>query len=997
MASALAARRGQATIVGLVTLLACAALAIAPAYTALAVAEVEAAAVEGAPVQHRLISISKRQGRGEVGAPDPVPEVRRAFSPPGFIAVTGGHANGDLDPAVWGGEFDAVVAHRAQMCDALVVTGDCPAAAGEILLPAAQAARAGLAAGDHVDISQRGEDLPRLRVVGVYQVEDTGDPYWADGALVGVGPDADPTALTLFTAAETLAEYERVTYTYDLVATPEAFAGADAATVWAGLTPRLAELSKQGFTVTTDLETLVERIGREQRNMTTGMTVGVAILLLFTWFTLVVALRGAAAQIRGDVGWWRLHGVPSGRCWLGALSQGAAPLLVGGLIGAAAGLLVSTRLSLAPEAWDGALVVALSLVGLALGGGLAVVVASQIGTLRSPVRDLIRQAPARRARWRRSVVDLVVVVLAVVAVGQALTVGRDAEGMALLAPALATLAIAFTAAWLSHPLVAALGSRALRSGRLTVALVSASLARRGGVHSTFAVATVAVGLVTVGLVGWDTQERTQWARAAFESGAHRVVAVAPVDPDQLLAAVRAVDPAGTEAMAVIRRPAIGGEPPVLAVDSDRLGVMVDWRDEYGGELTKITAALRPVEPEPVTLSSEQVSLLAAGADWSGEDVYVRLLFSVLDTGEQTSTVLGPLEAEAAEHVGDVPDCAAGCRLVGLQVLGPPDGATDHRPPTDGTWVEMQGLTAGDGTEVGAGVLTDPTRWRPAVDRNVKGPALTASDNALQVTVAMVTDESHIRDDWAYVVDTPVPVPVVSAGWVRDPIEELLLSVFSWQAVPVEEVATTSLLPMSRGDGVLVDVEYVDRLRPAFAPPVGAEVWLSASAPASIVDELRAAGLHPLREETFADHLSQLQAGGSAVAVRFQAAVSVIGLLLAAGVVLVAAAQQRSGHAAELAALRVQGVSARVVRAVGYSEALAVVAAATVVGVVAGVAGAAVARVLHPGFVDGWRLLPPSNPGPIPVVAAGALAFVVLGVAGVAAAVSLLRSTRRVAS
>src|SRR5690606_20426437 len=196
------------------------------------------------------------QGRGEVGAPDPVPEVRRAFSPPGFIAVTGGHANGDLDPAVWGGEFDAVVAHRAQMCDALVVTGDCPAAAGEILLPAAQAALAGLAAGDHVDISQRGEDLPRLRVVGVYQVEDPGDPYWADGALVGVGPDADPTALTLFTAAETLAEYERVTYTYDLVATPEAFAGADAATVWAGLTPRLAELSKQGFTVTTDLETL---------------------------------------------------------------------------------------------------------------------------------------------------------------------------------------------------------------------------------------------------------------------------------------------------------------------------------------------------------------------------------------------------------------------------------------------------------------------------------------------------------------------------------------------------------------------------------------------------------------------------------------------------------------------------------------------------------------------------------------------------------------------
>lgn len=992
MASVLTARRGQATIVALVTLVACTALTVAPAYAAAAIAEVEVAAVAGTPIDQRLISITRRLGANETGAPDPVAELRRSFEPAGFIAVTGGYASGDLDRQVWGAPLEAALAHRDQVCDALVVTGDCPTAAGEVLLPAAEAVSAELSVGDEVEISQYGQEPRALRVVGVYQVQDPTDPYWADGAMVGLGRGADPNKLTLFTAPATLAEFDRVTYTYDLVATAEAFRGVDAAALWADLNAQLGQARRVDFSVTTDLAALVERIGAEQRNVTVGVTVGVAILLVFTWFTLAVALRGAAAQIRGDVGWWRLHGVPSGRGWVAVVGQGAVPLLAGAALGVAAGVLLALGLPIEGAARARALTLASLLVGLAVVGGLVAAVASQLGTLRTPVRELIRRIPARRPRWRRSLVDIALVVLATLAVGQALTVGRDADGMALLAPAMATLAVALTAAWLLPPFVASLGGRALRAGRLAGALVSASLTRRGGVQPMFSVAAVAVGLLTTGLIGWDTQARAQWERAALESGADRVITVAPVDPARLLAAVRSVDPAGTEAMAVVRRPVVGGQPPVLAVDSPRLGVVVDWREQYGGEVARVAQALRPVAPDPVLVTAQRISVTAAGADPTGAEVNLRLLWYTSDSGEPVSTVVGPLSAGVDSYVGELPGCEAGCRLAALQVLGPPADETGHAPPGAGTWVEVHGLV-GDGVEVDSGVLTDPIRWRPAVGQSALGPVLTAGDSALRMTVPSAEGDL-VRDDWAYFVDTPVRAPVVSSRWFRGPVEELRLSALPGEPVPVEEVMTTSLLPLSRGDGVLIDLEYAERLRPAFAPPVGAEVWLAASAPDSIVDALQAAGLTPLREETLATSLSHLRAEGSAVAVRFQAAVALIGLLLAAGVVLVAAAQERSQRAAELAALRAQGVGARVIRAVSYGQVMAVVAAATVVGVVAGVVGAAVARVLHPGFVDGWRLLPPPMPRPGPVVVAALFALVALGAAAVAAAAPLLRRSRQ---
>src|SRR5690606_5203006 len=147
-------------------------------------------------------------------------------------------------------------------------------------------------------------------------------------------------------------------------------------------------------------------------------------------------------------------------------------------------------------------------------------------------------------------------------------------------------------------------------------------------------------------------------------------------------------------------------------------------------------------------------------------------------------------------------------------------------------------------------------------------------------------EPLFRADRVSFMDAPLPIPVVSANWERDPFTEARLTPLSGEPLPVTEVATASLMPRGRDEGVLVDLEYADRLRDDGSVVTGAEVWLSASAPATIVDELRGAGLTPLNETSLSQHRERLAAQGNAVAARFQIMVALICLLLAGGVVVV---------------------------------------------------------------------------------------------------------------
>lgn len=1027
VASALAARRGQTIIVGLVALLACAAVTAAPWYAVSATQQVGVAAVAGAPVEERLISVSWWVGPDDQAPEHPVGEVRKQFSPAGFTSVAGGSASADLQNPDTGRSAEVALAYRQDMCDHLVVKGSCPHAAGEVILPGPLADRLALGVGDTLAVTQDEDRLGTARVVGVYRVGDPSDPYWGDGSLVGLGsPDTEPPVA--FTVLKALPSYGQVTYTDDLLANPGAFATTDARALHRQLEAELSELRTQGYTSTTgEVPSLLDRIARDRQNVTAGVVVGVAVLLLLTWFTLAVVLRAAVVQVRGDVGWWRLHGGPPGRGWLLVLGQGAVPLVIGALLGAAAGLGLGQVLAgtLAAGAGRTALAISLALVVLTVAGGFVAVVAAQFGTVRTPVRELLRRVPARRGRWRRSLIDLILVVVAAAAVGQALAVG-DVEGLALFAPWLAGLALALIAAWAIPPLASWLAARALHAGRLAIALVAASMARRPGTNRLFALAAVAVALLTTAFVTWDTGTSTQWQRAALETGADRVITVAPVDTARLLAAVRDADPTGTEAMAVVRRPGIAGDPPVLAVDSTRLGVIAGWRTEYGGDTGQVAAALRPSEPRPATIHAGSLALKASGtagpAGPAGTAVRLRVRLRTLDSGRAVDAVTARLADRPDSYRLRVPACAAGCRLVGVQLLGAEkagapgteaasadtangdsggtasgETAPGYARASSGAQVKIYGLTgAGSGTgaggkATGGGLLGDAARWRPALGPRDLGPAISADGGALRLTVRHPPEDVQLeRNDWAYVVDTPVPLPVLTAGWRPDPSGEMRVAPLSGAAVPTEVARTASLIPSLGKTGVLVDLAYADRLVPFPLAGDTSQVWLSASAPPSLVDDLESAGLTPLREDSLSDHLERLGDAGHPVGVRFDVVVTLVGLLLAAGAVLVHAAQERASRASELAALRAQGVRTGVIRLVGYAGMAAVLGAATVVGLVAGLVGAAIARVLDPGFVDGWRVLPTAPITALPVGYAAAVAVLVLGAAVVATAVLLVR-------
>src|SRR5690606_39994141 len=173
IASALAARRGQALIVLLVAVLASAATAMAPWYAVSAIRQVAVDAMAGAPPGSALISVSV-QRTDEQAELDPSGDLRATFDPDGFTTVVG--ATSPLRLAGQGreveGETETVggtLAYREDMCAHLAIQGDCPTAAGEVLIPASLAEAEGIDLRDPVRIVRSGQELPGARVVGVYQ------------------------------------------------------------------------------------------------------------------------------------------------------------------------------------------------------------------------------------------------------------------------------------------------------------------------------------------------------------------------------------------------------------------------------------------------------------------------------------------------------------------------------------------------------------------------------------------------------------------------------------------------------------------------------------------------------------------------------------------------------------------------------------------------------------------------------------------------------------
>jgi hypothetical protein len=360
--------------------------------------------------------------------------------------------------------------------------------------------------------------------------------------------------------------------------------------------------------------------------------------------------------------------------------------------------------------------------------------------------------------------------------------------------------------------------------------------------------------------------------------------------------------------------------------------------------------------------------------------------------------LGPLPPGRQTVRADTPTCAgSGCRLVSI-TLTPARPAPDapvadiaEAPSTAPIVLHRFGQLDPAETLVDPEGFADLRRWRQPISS--RRPALVFSRTAegLRLRVSALPppaptppgatrpdDGPPVVDRWTVeVADAPLPLPAVAAGIAVDEraggVDYPLLSS---ARVPVRPVATGALLPRVGATGMLIDLEYADRLVRRLD---GAqEVWLARGAPAGLLDRLRDQGLVIIDTDSIDAMTEQYAAQGGTAVLRLYLVVALAGLLLAAGSVVLVGVVDRPARAAELSALRVQGVPAPAVRRAvlaGYAVAVAV---ATVLGVLAALIVRRLAGDGLPLFDDGWTVI--AAPGPswlaMTMLAAGlAVAFV----------------------
>ncbi|MET7398947.1 hypothetical protein ABZS66_36260 [Dactylosporangium sp. NPDC005572] len=454
---------------------------------------------------------------------------------------------------------------------------------------------------------------------------------------------------------------------------------------------------------------------------------------------------------------------------------------------------------------------------------------------------------------------------------------------------------------------------------------------------------------------WAGAATARAERAAVELGADRVLRVAPVAPARLLAAVRAADPSGREAMAVVVTGAAGAAP-VVAVDSTRFAAVTGAPAE----------ALQGTAPAPLEFTGTALTLTAGG-----DGTRIRVALSVTGTGEQVGAEFGPLDPQPSARTVAVPACDRGCRVDAIDA--------DHGP------VELRELTAGGRAVVDAGAFGDPARWRTTLGQAVSGIQVDQSGGGLRLVDAAPMSTSPV-DSRLYAVNTPVPLPALVAGDALPAHEEPVVTIFG-ATVPLapHPVAT---VPRGGTGGIVVDLDYAQRIAAAGRPGGSGdrpEVWLGPAATDRTVDRLRAAGLTVIGDDTV--DRATVRAGRLAPAlILLGGLVGAAAILLLGGVTAaVVAAVDRRQRAAERAALRRQGVGRAALRTAGRWSALAPV----LVGVPVGLLAAVALRLLAPPpvrpFTDRWPVTEPAvQPLALGVVAVFALAvFAAVALAGAA--------------
>ncbi|MBQ0901537.1 FtsX-like permease family protein [Micromonospora sp. U21] len=925
---AIAARRAQALAVLLLAVLASAAAAAAPSYVAAAGRALASNELSTAdPDELRLRLVDPTEYPGMPG--DPTGSVFGAqverLAPAGFVVVLGAHSGGVATGPT--GRVTANLTFRTGVCERVVVAGACPRSTSkgqlpEVLVSTNTATHLGVAAGSEFTFGA----VP-VRVSGVYRPLDATDPFWLGGeylrppapglastSAVGSAEDA------IFTAESSpLADDQTILYrsTADLFVTEQLLSTRSAQDLRAIVAAVTRDGSREGFGAGTALPRLLDRVTLERGQLAAGVTLGAGLLVLLCWLVLFVAVSSAADERRPEQGLLLLRGVQRRRLWALAIGEHAVPVLVAIPLGCLGGLAAAKLLAAhtLPARADVTLdVTAIGYAAVGAAGALAAVLLAQARTMSAPVVDLLRRVPARMRGWRATVGDIVALSVAVAAVVQ-LRSGGSPSGLALLAPVFGALAAGVLLARVAMIAGAVVGATLLARGRTTVGLALVQVARQPRFRPLIALLTVVVAMLAFTAATSEVASAAYTDRATVEVGAPRVVGVDALSHRHLLESVRAADPEGRFAMAtVVKEVATGAGTAVLAVDSDRLAAVAATHSSYGVALADIARKIRPEPPGAPVLLRGPLLTVALSASYDEEAFggnRVRLFISVASrTGTRRITAHKDIKPDRREYHVQVPECAQECRLVNIEVVA---------PVTPGSLqVRFEELRTDGAARVTGAELADLRRWRLS---DPMDSALTATSGR-DALVFDVAEGRRSRSTAISVIDSPLPLP----GWLTRSKGTPLQREHPYEGIDgsptrasVEGLADR--LPRLGGSGMIVDLEYADRL--AVAGQTGVkEVWLAPTAPADILDRLRAQGLVIQYDRTIAGARQGFDRQGAALAVRFNLFAALAGVLIGAAGLMAAAAAEQRNRVAMLVALRRQGLSARAVRG-GYGWPVAV--------------------------------------------------------------------------
>ncbi|GIF48753.1 hypothetical protein DFJ67_3657 [Asanoa ferruginea] len=970
----LTARRFQAALVVLLSALATAAAVAGPAYTAAVDRAATVAEVANTPPAARTVALtgaidSTQRDRFDALANDLADLPRFNTVLTAVLPVLG------LEPA--SGEISWMT-FRDSACEHLeIVAGRCLMAAGEVIVGESTAHRLGVAPGQSVTLSwatyddatrrwvSSGRPAP-ITIVGVYRPRDPAEPYWGrSGYFSPTAPDANQEPV--FTGRPTVdgLEHESDNRSVEAIPGPGALDADQLPALGVALDNLRDKLGDDeestGFaTLNDELPKLFDRVRRSDALTRELVPLAGLPLIGLCWLVIFVAVAGATAARRHEQALIALRGAPRiGRFWLAA-GESVIAIAVGAPIGYLVGTLATRAAAnarfgpvpifeLAPA--PGVLLAAL----VAVAGAVAVGLLALRSDLASPVVDLLRRVPPRGAAWRTVAIDAGAVVLAVVAAVQLRAFDGQLLGLGLLVPALIGLAIAVLAGRLLVPLAARLGRRAIRSGRLGLALGALQVARRPGSQRLFVLLAVAVAVLGFATTAVDVAGRARADRAAVETGALRTLTVGTVDAGALRSAVRAVDPDGRFAMAAGTRSSAEG-PPVVFADTAALPAVALWRPEYGDRsAAEIAAALRPPADEPVVVKGTELALTVNYESRTPTGTELRLTALLRPLAGGSPVRAGTAKIATGRHTWTMASqiCVVGCRLAGIEAVYAAAGGTAadisiislaERPDQSAPF-----------TDVVPAFGTD--KWRANNDAT-----LTAQDGGVHVVVPGAVVQP--RPTVIVPTGTPTEVPVLSGG---PPPKSGEAEGVDGNVVAIRPVGEGRALPRI-GTGLLMDIGYAERIATGSTDLTTAEVWLGPAAPADIEQRLTDQGLIVTGRDSVTAAADRLDQRGPALAVWFHLLAGGVAVLLAACGMWLMAAVDRRRNLDDLIALRRQGLAARTGGSWVLWAYLPVAIAAVLAGLVAAVIAWAVVGKYVPYFVDDdFALAPPAWPRPLAIV------------------------------